>query len=77
MILANSQKRLLLEIDHLCEFDQLQFVVLTLLTDLVVLPCYLEDVRFKKKNKNSVLMHIYAFKQKELLQLDIGKKLLL
>lgn len=45
MIPVYFQKCLLLEVDHLCEFHHLQFVVLTLLTDLTVLPDNLEDVK--------------------------------
>lgn len=43
MILVYFQKGLLLEVDHLCEFHQLQFIVLTLLTDLTVFPRNLDD----------------------------------
>lgn len=44
MILVYFQKGFLLGADHLCELHQLQLVVLTLLSDLTVLPGNLKNI---------------------------------
>lgn len=48
MILVHLYQCLLLQVDHLREFHQLQFVVVNLFTDLMVLPSNLE----RKNNYN-------------------------
>lgn len=52
MILVYVQKCLFLEVAHLCEFNQLRFVVFILLTDLLVLPSNLQDYVFTSQEES-------------------------